>query len=611
MAIENAKRLNVRIRNKYDSYDNWMSSGLVLEAGEIAIAYTSVDVKVDNGTAKHPALLMKVGDGEKTFANLPWLSAKAADVLSVCKNETELTTFVNGVIANAGIATDEAMQTLTKRVTTAEGAIDALEVLVGTDKVADQITAAIAALNLDTTYAAKEHKHVKADITDFAHGHVMADVEGLVDALAGKETAGEAAKVQDALNEYIESNDAAVALKADKTALEAEAATARAAEKANADAIAAINHAETGVLAQAKDYADGLDSAMNTRVAGLEAKFGDEEGGVKDQIDAAVKVEKERAMGVEGELETRLAAVEADYLKAADKTELEGKIKANTDAIDAIEADYLKATDKIELSGLVTAEKERAEGVEAGLEERIETMEAFWEAAQADGTDSNVIDTLKEIQEYIAGDETGASEMLASIKQNSDDIKALEGRMDDAEGEIDALQADSHTHANKELLDTYTQTEANLADAVAKKHAHANATVLDGISAEKVAAWDAAEGNAKVYTDALRDGAVKANADAIAGVVTDYLKAADKTELEGKITTAQTELDALAELVGTEKVADQIDAKIEDLDLANTYEAKGTAETLNTAMDARVQALEALDFILNGDSIVLDCGDSK
>ena len=81
MAIENAKTLNVRIKNKYDSYENWAASGLVLEAGEIAIAYTTVNVTVDNGTVEqHPALLMKVGDGEKTFANLPWLSAKAADV---------------------------------------------------------------------------------------------------------------------------------------------------------------------------------------------------------------------------------------------------------------------------------------------------------------------------------------------------------------------------------------------------------------------------------------------------------------------------------------------------------------------------------------------------
>lgn len=47
-----------------------------------------------------------------------------------------------------------------------------------------------------------------------------------------------------------------------------------------------------------------------------------------------------------------------------------------------------------------------------------------------------------------------------------------------------------HTHANKELLDSYTQTEADLANAVAKVHEHGNKSVLDGITAEKVSAWD-------------------------------------------------------------------------------------------------------------------------
>jgi hypothetical protein len=40
-----------------------------------------------------------------------------------------------------------------------------------------------------------------------------------------------------------------------------------------------------------------------------------------------------------------------------------------------------------------------------------------------------------------------------------------------------------HTHSNKALLDTYTQTESNLADAVTKKHAHANSAVLDATTA--------------------------------------------------------------------------------------------------------------------------------
>ena len=53
----------------------------------------------------------------------------------------------------------------------------------------------------------------------------------------------------------------------------------------------------------------------------------------------------------------------------------------------------------------------------------------------------------------------------------------------------------------KALLDTYTQTEADLADAVAKKHSHSNKAILDAITDAKVAAWDAAESNANSYTD--------------------------------------------------------------------------------------------------------------
>lgn len=50
-----------------------------------------------------------------------------------------------------------------------------------------------------------------------------------------------------------------------------------------------------------------------------------------------------------------------------------------------------------------------------------------------------------------------------------------------------------HTHANKELLDTYTQTEADLANAVAKVHEHGNKSVLDGITSAKVTSWDEKE----------------------------------------------------------------------------------------------------------------------
>ena len=44
---------------------------------------------------------------------------------------------------------------------------------------------------------------------------------------------------------------------------------------------------------------------------------------------------------------------------------------------------------------------------------------------------------------------------------------------------LDSNTSARHTHSNKALLDDYTQTEANLADAVAKKHSHSNKAILD------------------------------------------------------------------------------------------------------------------------------------
>jgi hypothetical protein len=49
--------------------------------------------------------------------------------------------------------------------------------------------------------------------------------------------------------------------------------------------------------------------------------------------------------------------------------------------------------------------------------------------------------------------------------------------------DVAANTAARHTHSNKALLDTYTQAEASLADAVTKKHAHANSAVLDATTA--------------------------------------------------------------------------------------------------------------------------------
>lgn len=86
---------------------------------------------------------LKIGDGTHKYSELDFVYAKAADVVAACKSEYTLTAFVNNIISNAGIATNEALTTLAGRVTTAEGEIDALQGLVGETAVPTQITSAI------------------------------------------------------------------------------------------------------------------------------------------------------------------------------------------------------------------------------------------------------------------------------------------------------------------------------------------------------------------------------------------------------------------------------------------------------------------------------------
>ncbi len=170
-----------------------------------------------------------------------------------------------------------------------------------------------------------------------------------------------------------------------------------------------------GKAAEGENEATGLFKD----IVDINAKIG--ESPVAEQISTAI---------TNLDLENTYAAKEHDHV-IDDITGLADAIadakQAGTDANTALET--YKGTNDVAVKKVaddLSAEIERATGVENGLDSRIETMEAFWAAAKADGDEGNVIDTLKEIQEYIASDESGASAMAASIKQNADDIDALE-----------------------------------------------------------------------------------------------------------------------------------------------------------------------------------------
>lgn len=82
------KEFKARLINKIDTYENWNTNNPVLLKGEIAI----VDVPASTDVVQQePAVLMKIGDGTKQFNDLPWISAKSADVYSWALSPTKPT----------------------------------------------------------------------------------------------------------------------------------------------------------------------------------------------------------------------------------------------------------------------------------------------------------------------------------------------------------------------------------------------------------------------------------------------------------------------------------------------------------------------------------------
>lgn len=234
----------------------------------------------------------------------------------------------------------------------------------------------------------------------------------------------------------------------------------------------------------------------------------------------AIEAEATRAKGIEGGLETRLAAVESDYLKSSDKTALQAEIdadvkveadraKAAEEAIDAkveaIKGDYLKTADKTELAGAIADEATTARAAEKANADAIaavkEDVDAFF--ADADLT-ASAKDTLKELQEYIASDETAASAMAESIEGVKTRVKAIED--------------DYLTSEDKEELQ----------DAINEK---ADASVVEGVTGRVTS---------------------------LEGQIADKANTSDVTALTGRVTTAEGKITTLEGKVDVEKVSTAI-----------------------------------------------------
>ena len=186
------------------------------------------------------------------------------------------------------------------------------------------------------------------------------------------------------------------------------------------------------------------------------------------------------------------------------------------------------------------------------------------EVAKVVASAPEAYDTLKEIADYIANDITSAATLANTV------FDLVEVNASSRLEALEAISGQSHVHDNKELLDTYTQTEADLADAVAKKHEHTNKDVLDGISSEKVAAWDAAEQNAKDYADGLVENIKPYEG----GVATSIVSGENDT------------------YVVNVKVAEETEKKKNFLDVSEANELEVTGITLDAAKTSKEIVVE-------------------
>ena len=254
---------------------------------------------------------------------------------------------------------------------------------------------------------------------------------------------------------------------------------------------------------------------------------------------AAVEAEKVRAEAAEAQA---LADAKA-HAEAKDEV-LAGRIQTLEGLVVGGEGEGLEAVigDVAQNKADIAALKEFQEGhshdeLQAGIEAADEKAQAAKDAIDAfmsaEAIKEGAIDTLKEIQEYIESDGAAAEEMVANIA-------AAQKAADDEKVRAEAEEA---------------KIREEMAEAVAGVHGHDNKEVLDGINAEKVAAWDGAQAGAEAKAAEL-DAALKlelqAEIDADVKVVADDLaleKAKivelqafveghedfDASELEGKI----------------------------------------------------------------------------
>lgn len=490
----------------------------------------------------------------------------------------------------------------------------ALETLVGQIKAEDAKVLAAAQKYTDDAgalydaagSAATAESNAKAYTDELANGQVKTNKEAIATLNGDVNTEGSVAKAIADAKALIDADVAAVDAKAVK----------------NAQDIAAINNETTGILAQANSYTDTEVAKVQGEVDALETYVGAiPEGATATSVIGYVQ---ERTAGIATEsalselqaavtqLGTDIDAVEADYLKAADKTEIEGKITAVETA--------------------VATEKSRAEGIEAGLESRLAAVEADYLTSEdkeelqgnidtltgvvetlTEGVDADKVDGVKDLIKYVEDHGPEVTGMKEDISENAAAIEGVAGRMTTAEGKITALETASATHATQDALAEAVEALEGADTALSgrittlENKFTGEGSVEDMIADAKQEAIDAAASAADTKDEAVlaaakkyaddEDAKIESRVAELEAASATHALASDLTALTGRVTTAEGEIDTLqTEMDAVEEKAAANESAISGLNTAvGTKAAQADLEAAVERIAANEGKITALE----------------
>ena len=285
-----------------------------------------------------------------------------------------------------------------------------------------------------------------------------------------------------------------------KEAVAAEQSRATGVEQGLQTSINAINNETTGILAKAKEYADGLNNTASADISALQAKDAELQAAI--EAEAAARTSAINTLNGTAETEGSVAKSIKDALDPvkADVTQAKADITANTDAITQ-EAATARAAEQANAAAINTlnGNAETEGSVAKSIKVALDPVKADVAQAQSDITalQGSVANNAKAITD-------GDTATLKSAKEYAD--KAISDLIDSAPEDRNTLNKLSEAiKDNRDIYDGYVSTvNAELAKKVDKVEGSRLITEVEAASfAAKAETSDVSTAleNAKTYTD--------------------------------------------------------------------------------------------------------------